>query len=101
MLSIASAITFWKYSFMLASVRLKNNRKEVINIMNTKNLKFLRRNQVQEKTGLSRSTIYYFIKEGTFPKPVSLGARAVAWVEHEVDAWLLACIKKRNDQYAL
>ena len=48
----------------------------------------LRRPAVQARTGLSRSTIYLRVAEGTFPRPVSLGARAVGWVESEVSDWL-------------
>jgi prophage regulatory protein len=48
----------------------------------------LRRKQVQERTGLSRSTIYLRIAQGTFPKTVSLGARAVGWLESEIEEWL-------------
>ena len=43
---------------------------------------------VKARTGLSRSTIYLRVSQGTFPKPVSLGARAVGWVEAEVQEWL-------------
>ena len=50
--------------------------------------RILRRKQVQELTGLSRSTIYLRIAQGTFPKAISLGARAVGWLESEVDDWL-------------
>jgi prophage regulatory protein len=53
-----------------------------------KPLVVLRRSQVQSRTGLSRSTIYLRIAEGTFPRPISLGARAVGWVESEVEQWL-------------
>jgi len=42
---------------------------------------FLRRKQVETRTGLSRSTIYQTIKDGVFPKPVPLGPRAVGWLE--------------------
>jgi len=42
---------------------------------------FLRRKQVETRTGLSRSTIYQYIKDGVFPKPVPLGPRAVGWLE--------------------
>jgi prophage regulatory protein len=45
-------------------------------------------------TGLSRSTIYLRISQGTFPKPVSLGGRAVGWLESEVEAWLEARISQ-------
>lgn len=43
---------------------------------------------VKARTGLSRSTIYLRVSEGTFPKPVSLGGRAVGWVEAEIQQWL-------------
>jgi prophage regulatory protein len=48
----------------------------------------LRRKQVEARTGLSRSTIYSRIKSGTFPAPVSLGPRAVGWIENDVHRWL-------------
>jgi len=48
----------------------------------------LRLPAVKARTGLSRSTIYLRISEGRFPKPVSLGGRAVGWVEAEIDDWL-------------
>ncbi|MCZ8395881.1 helix-turn-helix transcriptional regulator [Achromobacter ruhlandii] len=41
--------------------------------------------QVIEKTGRGRTTIY---TDPTFPKPVKIGTRAVAWVQSEVDAWI-------------
>lgn len=43
---------------------------------------------VKMRTGLSRSSIYLWIARGEFPAPVSLGARAVGWVESEVDDWV-------------
>lgn len=48
----------------------------------------LRLPTVKARTGLSRSTIYLRIAEGRFPAPISLGARAVGWVEAEVNEWL-------------
>jgi len=48
----------------------------------------LRLPTVKARTGLSRSTIYLRISEGTFPKPISLGSRAVGWIESEVNDWL-------------
>ena len=48
----------------------------------------LRRPQVEEKTGLSRSTIYLYISKGQFPAPINLGPRTVGWIEAEIDAWL-------------
>ena len=43
---------------------------------------------VKARTGLSRSSIYLRVSDGTFPKPVSLGGRAVGWIESEVQQWL-------------
>lgn len=54
----------------------------------TNRVMILRRKQVEQRTGLSRSTIYLRVAQGTFPKAVSLGARAVGWLESEIDEWL-------------
>jgi prophage regulatory protein len=48
----------------------------------------LRLPAVKTSTGLSRSTIYLRVSQGTFPKPVSLGGRAVGWLEAEIQEWL-------------
>lgn len=48
----------------------------------------LRRNQVEGRVGLSRSTIYKRISEQTFPKPVPLGIRAVGWLEADINGWI-------------
>ena len=40
------------------------------------------------RTGLSRSSIYSWIADGRFPKPVSLGPRAVGWVVTEIEQWI-------------
>lgn len=49
-----------------------------------------RRRQVEHLVQLSRSTIYAAVKAGTFPAPVRIGARAVAWRVSEVEQWLEA-----------
>ena len=48
----------------------------------------LRLPNVKSRTGLSRSTIYLRVKAGTFPAPISLGTRAVGWIESEIQQWL-------------
>lgn len=48
----------------------------------------LRLPAVKARTGLSRSTIYFRISGGSFPAPVSLGGRAVGWIEAEVNDWI-------------
>jgi prophage regulatory protein len=49
---------------------------------------FIRLKQVITRTGLSRSTVYAYIRDGRFPRPVSTSARCVAWVEGEIDSWI-------------
>ena len=48
----------------------------------------LRRQKVQDLTGLSRSGLYAAIKNGTFPKPVKIGLRAVAWRSDDISNWI-------------
>ena len=57
----------------------------------------LRRKQVELRTGLSRSTIYQYIKDGAFPKPVHLGPRAVGWLESEVSEWITQRVNIARD----
>ncbi len=49
--------------------------------------KILKLPAVMEATGLSRSSIYAFIKKGSFPAAIRLGARAVGWDEAEIATW--------------
>ena len=46
----------------------------------------LRMPRAEARTGLARSLIHMRAANGTFPQPVRLGARAVGWIEAEVDA---------------
>lgn len=64
-----------------------------MNDANQARLSILRRKQVQARTGLSRSTIYLYVKDGAFPKPIALGPRAVGWIESEVSEWIAARMK--------
>jgi prophage regulatory protein len=57
----------------------------------------LRLPAVRARVGLSRSTIYQRISDGTFPKPVNLGARAVGWLEDEISLWLAARIQRSRN----
>jgi prophage regulatory protein len=50
--------------------------------------KLLRLKAVLEATGLTRSTLYRKIANGTFPRPVPIGDRAVAWRESAVVRWM-------------
>jgi prophage regulatory protein len=59
--------------------------------------RFIRRRTVEDRTGLSRSTIYQMMQEGRFPKAVRLSARAVAWPEAEINDWLNARLSERGE----
>ena len=50
--------------------------------------KIIRLSDVKAKTGLSRSTIYLRMAEGKFPQQISLGSRAVGWINSEVIDWI-------------
>ncbi|MDP2633517.1 MULTISPECIES: AlpA family transcriptional regulator [unclassified Pseudoalteromonas] len=59
-------------------------------------MRLIKLKEVIEKTSLGRSTIYEFMTKGTFPKQVSLGAKSVAWLESEVDDWIMDRIGERD-----
>jgi prophage regulatory protein len=54
----------------------------------------LRLRQVVARTGLSRSTIYERIQAGEFPVQIALGARAVGWLEADIEAWIGAQVER-------
>lgn len=60
--------------------------------------RLLRRKDVEQKTGKSRSAIYEGIRQGTFPAPVPIGGKSVAWLEEEVDSWIANCLEERKRQ---
>lgn len=51
-------------------------------------LTILRRKQVEDATGLSRSTIYARLRDKTFPAAVKLGPRAVGWRTSDIEDFL-------------
>jgi prophage regulatory protein len=53
----------------------------------------LRLPSVQAQTALSKTEIYRRIKAGSFPKPIKLGARAVAWPASSIDAYIKSLIE--------
>jgi len=60
-------------------------------------VRFLRLPEVLERTGLSRSTIYARLEQKLFPRPVSLGPRAVGWIESGVEEWSRQEIEESRD----
>ena len=56
--------------------------------------------EVLRRVGFSRTTMYELIKEGRLPAKVIIGARSVAFVESEIDAWIENTISdsRRNNK---
>ena len=54
----------------------------------------LRLPQVIQRTGLSRSSIYLRMANDEFPESVSLGGRAIGWLENEIDEWIVERIEQ-------
>ena len=61
--------------------------------------KLLRRREVEEVTGMSRSTIYRKMDVGFFPRPVKIGPSAVRWKESDIAAWLESLPDAESEQY--
>ncbi|WP_292952968.1 AlpA family phage regulatory protein [Nitrosomonas sp.] len=64
----------------------------------TTNLNIQRRRQVEARTGLSRSTLYLYISQGLFPRPINLGPRSIGWPDYEIDAINAARIAGKSDE---
>ena len=50
--------------------------------------RILRLPEVKAKTGFGRSTIYALMANGEFPRSIRIGARAVGWLESDIDQWI-------------
>jgi prophage regulatory protein len=50
--------------------------------------RILRLNAVLDRTGLSRSTLYRKMQNGTFPKNVRISTRCAGWRESSVEEWM-------------
>lgn len=64
------------------------------------NRRLIRRKEVQSKTGLGASSIYAMMKQGKFPKAITLSERRVAWLESDVDQWIAERINSRETSVA-
>jgi prophage regulatory protein len=58
-------------------------------------LRIMRLSEVKSITGLSKTTIYRFEKEGRFPSRVSLGERSVGWFEDDIREFLMSLKNKQ------
>lgn len=50
--------------------------------------RLIRLKEVIDKTGYCRAWIYRLIKDNSFPAPVKIGERSIAFIESEVDQWI-------------
>ncbi|MBU3625811.1 AlpA family phage regulatory protein [Polynucleobacter sp. JS-Safj-400b-B2] len=56
----------------------------------------LRRSDVERMTSLSKTSIYNLINDGEFPAPIRLLDNKVAWVQTEIQEWIIEKIYKRD-----
>ena len=50
--------------------------------------RLIRLTEVMNKTGLARSTVWYFVKMERLPKPIKLSSRVTVWKESELMNYL-------------
>lgn len=68
--------------------------------MNNKKIRLLRLPEVMNKTGYGKAWIYRLINEGLFPQPVKIGVRAIAFIESEIDEWIVSAIERSRKNAA-
>jgi prophage regulatory protein len=57
-------------------------------MLQTNNIQFYRLSQLKQQLSVSRSSIWSWVKQGTFPKPIKLGKNCTAWNAEDVHAWV-------------
>ncbi len=58
--------------------------------------RMIRLKEVKRRIGLSRSSIYALVKQGSFPRQIQLGPRSVAWLESDIDDWIERRVSNRK-----
>jgi prophage regulatory protein len=56
--------------------------------------RLLRTPAVEKITGFSKAEIYRRVKVGTFPQPLKLGRRSLAWVATDIENWIKDLVKE-------
>jgi len=59
-------------------------------------MRLMRLKETCQMAGIEKTTAYKMINEGTFPKPVSVGGRAVRWVSTEIESWIMDRMEERD-----
>jgi len=57
-------------------------------MQNNKEVQFYRLSQLNQQLSVSRSSIWAWVKEGSFPKPIKLGKNCTAWNAEDVHEWV-------------
>lgn len=66
--------------------------------------RFIRRDELQQITGLSRSTIYDRLDrrsahfDQNFPRPIKIGKSAVGWIQSEVTEYVETLIQRSRSE---
>jgi prophage regulatory protein len=63
-------------------------------------MKFLRRSEVCERTGLSYPTVWRLERVGKFPARRELGPNSVGWLEDEINSWIKSRTKRVTAEIA-
>jgi len=57
---------------------------------------FMRIKSVMEKTGLAKSTVWLWVKEGKLPAPIKLSSRITVWKQSEINNWISIKIQETS-----
>ena len=57
-------------------------------MLQTNNIQFYRLSQLKKQLSVSRSSIWSWVKNGTFPKPIKLGKNCTAWNSEDIQNWI-------------
>jgi len=61
-------------------------------------MRVLKLKEVLAKTSLGKTTLYALLKQSQFPKPISLGLRAVGWLDSEIESWIQSKVDARDQK---
>ncbi|WP_299010383.1 AlpA family transcriptional regulator [uncultured Shewanella sp.] len=71
-----------------------SNQEKMMEIIQNRSERFLRLRDVMDMTTLCRSSIYNLIKAGDFPKNVTVMGKRKAWLESEIEDWMMEKIEQ-------
>lgn len=66
--------------------------------MTISNLKIIRRDTLMDRLGMKKTWLADNVASGLIPPPISLGSRAVGWLDHEINAVIAARAAHKSDE---